>query len=381
MGLSARKKVILAKIESVYGTDSTPSGTDAMLVTALDVSPMEAETVERNLFRSYYGQAERLMSQIFSKASFEVELGGHGAGVVGAKPKIDELIRACGFSGSQKTISVTGITRSSSTATATIGSHSYEVGDKIFISGADQSEYNGMHTITAVGATTIQFAVSGTPVSPATGTMLMNSAYEYTPISESIPSITIYHNIDGVLHKLTGCKGTFSLDLSVKTIPKLKFEFTGLNNDPTDTAAPSVSFDDFLIPQVANTQNTTGFSLLGFSSGALESLNFALNNVVNYVTLIGKQYVEVLDRKANGSMSFEAPTIAAKDFWSAAKDQDTGTLAILHGSKNGNKVSLSCPRVMLDSPKYKEANGVMMMTCGVSIMPDDGDDEIVFQFK
>jgi hypothetical protein len=73
----------------------------------------------------------------------------------------------------------TSITRSGSTATMTIpaedASITYAVGQSLFISGATQPEYNGTFTITAnSGATaggTVSFTVSGTPATPATGTI------------------------------------------------------------------------------------------------------------------------------------------------------------------------------------------------------------------
>lgn len=377
--LSARKRLILVKKEDTYGEDSTPSGSNAILIQNPDVSPLEAETVERNLIRPYFGQAERLMTQTYAKATFEVELGGHGGGVVGQKPAIDDLICACGFEGEQKTLSV-AIASSDGVATVTCGTHTYNVGDKVKISGAEQSEYNGIKTITAKTSTTFSYVVTGSPASPATGTIVMDSSYEYTPISEDIPSVTIYHNIDGVLHKITGAKGTFSIGINVKSIPVFKFDFTGLNNVAVDAEAPTADYSSFSIPQVVNTENTTGYSLLGHS-GALESFEFSLNNEVNYVTLVGREYVNIFDRKATGSVSFEATTVAEKDFWTACKDQETGSLAITHGSQNSNIVSLTFPKVLLDSPKYKESNSVMMITCGVSIMPDDGNDEITIAFR
>jgi hypothetical protein len=340
---------------------------------------MEVSTVERNLIRPYFGQAEKLMAEIYAKATFEIELASHSAGVVGQIPAIDALIRACGFSGAQTTLSITSLTQTGGVATATIGTHTLKVGDKVSISGASPSAYNGTQTITAVTSTTFDYSVTGSPTSPATGTPVVNSAYVYTPISQSISSVTMYYNVDGVLHKITGAKGTFSIDLQVKNIPKLKFEFTGINNGPADVAQPTPDFSKFSIPQVSNTQNTTGFSLFGYS-GALESLSLALNNSVQYITLIGKQYADVLDRKVNGSMSFEAPTVAAKDFWTSASNQQTGALAITHGSQNGNKVSIACPRVLLDSPKYKESNNVMFLSCGVSVMPVTGNDEMTLTF-
>ena len=64
------------------------------------------------------------------------------------------------------------ITRSGSTATATMtGGHPFTTGQKVVISGATQTEYNGAFTITSTGSTTFTFTVTGTPATPATGTI------------------------------------------------------------------------------------------------------------------------------------------------------------------------------------------------------------------
>ncbi len=69
--------------------------------------------------------------------------------------------------------SVTSITRSGTTATVTIANHGYVTGDVIRISGATQAAYNGNFTITVpVGSTnTFTYTVSGSPATPATGTI------------------------------------------------------------------------------------------------------------------------------------------------------------------------------------------------------------------
>jgi hypothetical protein len=64
------------------------------------------------------------------------------------------------------------ITRSGSTATVTHTSHGLSSNNKVYISGADQDEYNGVQTITVTDANTYTYTVSGTPTTPATGTIV-----------------------------------------------------------------------------------------------------------------------------------------------------------------------------------------------------------------
>jgi uncharacterized phage protein gp47/JayE len=82
--------------------------------------------------------------------------------------------------------SITSITRSGSEATATTPSaHNLATGMSVTISGANEAAYNGTFTITATSLTTFTYEVSGSPSSPATGTITLG----YTGVSTAVRSI------------------------------------------------------------------------------------------------------------------------------------------------------------------------------------------------
>jgi len=64
------------------------------------------------------------------------------------------------------------ITRVGTTATVVQAEHGYNDTEVIFISGADQPEYNGKQTITYIDANTYSYTVAGSPATPATGTII-----------------------------------------------------------------------------------------------------------------------------------------------------------------------------------------------------------------
>ena len=72
------------------------------------------------------------------------------------------------------TVSTSSVTiaSSGSTATVTETAHGRATGDSVTIAGANQGAYNGVKTITVVDANTYTFTVSGSPASPATGTIV-----------------------------------------------------------------------------------------------------------------------------------------------------------------------------------------------------------------
>jgi len=80
------------------------------------------------------------------------------------------------------TIGVT-ITRSGSTAIVTLSSnHNLASGVSVDISGADQSEYNGTFVVTVTSASEFTYDIAGTPVTPATGTIMASYDTAYVEI-------------------------------------------------------------------------------------------------------------------------------------------------------------------------------------------------------
>lgn len=374
MSLLTRKRTILAKIESVYGTDPVPTGAaNAILVRNLNVVPINASTVQRDLIRPYLGNSDVMLAEVYAKVDFEIEVAG--AGAPGLSPAWAPLIEACAFAETINTHSVS-ITSAAGVATVTETAHGRSVGDKISISGCTQSAYNGTFTIVSVvDANDYTYSVAGSPTSPAAGTPVVGVSAVYTPVSSAFPSVTLYYNVDGVLHKITGARGTFEIAMSVKQIPVLKFSFTGIYNSPSDTVAPTVDYTAFQKPSVVNTQNTTNFSLFGYA-GFLESMSFNLSGDVQYRTLVGNESTLFVDRKPAGTFVFEAPTIATKDFFTIAKDGTTGSVAITQGTVAGNKVSFAAPRVSLGNPSYQDSQGVQMISVPFTAAPNTGNDEL-----
>lgn len=76
----------------------------------------------------------------------------------------------------------------SATGIATVNTaspHNYGTGQTITISGANEAEYNGDFEVTVVDADTFTYAVSGTPASPATGTIISSSVQVLVAVQSS----------------------------------------------------------------------------------------------------------------------------------------------------------------------------------------------------
>ena len=234
----------------------------------------------------------------------------------------------------------------------------------------------------------VEFCGSGTAgVAPRYGsalkacglseTVASNTSVTYAPISANFSSVTIHYNVDGVRHIVTGCRGNVALSAEVGAIPTLDFTFTGIYNAPTDTALPSVTYGNQATPLIFKNGNTSSFQLLSFA-GALQSLNFDIGNSIVYRELVGgTKEVLLTDRAANGSVTIEAPTLAQKDYFSAALvDSTLGNLTVTHGTTAGNICRLSSTKVDIGDVSYGEMDGVTMLEIPYTLVPSSANDEL-----
>lgn len=309
MALLTRRRVILAKIESTYGTDSTPTGAaNAILVRNLTITPLNAELIQRDLIRPYLGASPQLLAATSATVEFEVEIAG--SGTAGTAPAYGPLLRACGMAEADNATDVV-----------------------------------------------------------------------YTPVSTGFASVTIYFNVDGVQHKLTGARGNVALTINAREIPVYQFSFTGLYNAAADVALPTPDYTAFQAPQAANTDNTPTFSFFSYSA-PLQNLEINFNNEVVFRSLIGAESVIITNRNVSGTAVFEAPTITTKDFFTAAVDSITGALQLIHGTAAGKIVQLDSSVVSIGNPTYQDSDGIHMLSVPFNLVPtSSGNDEISITVK
>ena len=203
----------------------------------------------------------------------------------------------------------------------------------------------------------------------------------YAPVSTAFESNTLYINVDGVLHKMLGARGSFSLALSALAIPTIKFSFSGLYGAITDTAVPTVVLTAWQSPLPVNNTNTTGLTLQGYAGLAMSDLSIDMTNTVAFRSLVGGTEAVVLtNRQPVGSITFESTTVAAKDWFTAAKLATLGAFAVTHGTVAGNKVTITAPQVQVMAPKYSDKDGIAMTQCNLGFSPNTGNDELILSF-
>lgn len=91
-----RKSLILAKIETTSGSDSTPTtASNAILAQDLELKPMKTP-VERPAQMESFMRKQSLLGEEMYEVSFKTEIVG--SGVAGTAPRAGALLRACGMS-------------------------------------------------------------------------------------------------------------------------------------------------------------------------------------------------------------------------------------------------------------------------------------------
>jgi hypothetical protein len=202
----------------------------------------------------------------------------------------------------------------------------------------------------------------------------------YVPASSSHESCTIYYYQDGMLFKLTGCRGTVSFNFETGNKGMASFTITGHTATPTDSALPTPTYDSTTPPPFVN----AGFSIDAFSA-VINALAFDMGNKVatpaDANATDGYGEIQIVDRDVNGSFDPEAELVATEDFignWrsGAAMVLDTGSI----GSTQYNKYDLNMPAVSYRDVGPGDRDGVRTYELKYGAHESSGDDEITIVF-
>jgi hypothetical protein len=91
-----KRDTIYAKLETTYGTDSVPVGSDAVLILSLQHAPDRLRLVPRPALTGALGNPQQAYAGMLESVTITAEL--RGSGTAGTAPEIGPLLRACGLS-------------------------------------------------------------------------------------------------------------------------------------------------------------------------------------------------------------------------------------------------------------------------------------------
>lgn len=208
---------------------------------------------------------------------------------------------------------------------------------------------------------------------------------EYTPVSASFTSLSIYYHIDGVRRVMLGAMGTAEIMLNEGERPMFRFTFTGLDGGRTAVADPAVTLTAFRVPQVVSDVNSGDINLgATYSAGALSSgttypsrgLSINIGNTVSRKALLGGQSVIISGREMTGSANLDLTQAQEVTFMSDIAANTTTTLGFAHSTGAGVGILLHAPVVQRIDPSDVEYEGEFLMGLNLRFMPSSGNDEL-----
>lgn len=245
----------------------------------------------------------------------------------------------------------------------------------------------------------VAFAGSGTNNVAAPWTKLLEMAGFGAPVvggdnvtqslikPQDVPSGTFRFDIDnGQIHELVGARANVAFDLSPGAVPLMNFTVRGLYVDPVRGTALVPDYSAFQTP-VAPTEATVPTFQLHGRDLVMSQFTLDMGGQVNYRNVVNDESVKYADRNPQGQCTFDAESIADKDWFASSMNDLTGTLVYEIGTVAGRIVRLDAPvvQVFIDGQQQYQADesGIATFTAGMLFLPGSGagNDELVVTTK
>jgi len=305
---------LLAKAESTYGTDPTPTGGSNAVpaVRGAVTLTLESDPSERMILDGGYSRLIGDNSLPRAKIAFSVELLGNGTIQNGSTVHayLSPLLKACDMS---------------ETATA------------------ESSGGAGDGYIT---------------YKPAIG-------------SDAGNSVTIYFHSELKKHILTGCKGTVKFRLEAGKYAFADFEFSGIYNAIADASFPSLTFSYTNKPPLWVSGSTLTW---GSYTPIISKLDFDLGNEIGMrqdpTQATGIKGFLIGSRKIIGSFDPEAVAEATQPWFADWRTPTLRTLTAVLGSTAGNKFTFTST-CLIRSLNYSDRNQVRVHSVNFDVVKTD----------
>jgi len=305
-----RKKFLIAKIETTYGTDPSPvGGSDAVQVTNLELTPIESDNVQAAAFQGFLGNSTRgtLVANKRVSVTFDVELAG--SGTAGTAPAFGPLLKACGLSQTiVSSVSVTYAPVSSSFDSATI--YCFYDGTQHKITGARGTvSFNmtaGQFAVASFNFIGIYNAPDGTALS---GSFTVANQAAALEVNDTNVTTATFHGVTS--SRIESFDLALNNELLYKETASNK-EVLITNRAPGGTAvleAPAIGTTDFFAKAVAVATGSTSL-VLGATGGNIVTVNAAQTDITgcsyadtNGVIALSMPYLALPTTAGNNEMS------------------------------------------------------------------------------
>lgn len=310
-----RKSVILAKVETTYGTDSVPTGAANAILISNATYELQYANVSRDLIRPFLGGSEELAGTRFARVTFEVEWSN--SGTAGTAPAWGPLLRACGFAESSLTapvrIEYTPI--SANFTSLTIYHH---------LDGALRK------ILGAVGTVEFRLGEGERPIMAFT--------------------------FDGLDGGTTATADPTAVFTAFKT--------------------PAV-VNDFNSGDIKLGSTYSAGALTGGTVYPSRGVQINVGNTVAQIALLGAQRTSITQREVTGSMQLDLSAADEVSFRSAVNNNTLTSLSFEHQTGAGVGMLLHSPAVQRTNPRDEDFNGEAQMSMDLRFVPgNSGNDEL-----
>lgn len=220
-------------------------------------------------------------------------------------------------------------------------------------------------------------------------TVTASSRVDYTLVSTSIPTSTIWVYVDGILMKFTYCVGTVDVSGNMGELGKINFSFTGLVTDPTATAVPVPTLTAFTrpvacAPGITSLQSGVSYSAGAFTGGTAinyKSFTLDLANDVQKRVLSATEDVGIYDRAPKMSVTYDGTAAAEVAAHAAMKAGTIGSYGWQLGTTAGNIAMVHAAFAVPTGVSQEKDGSTIYVKQDFTLKPSVGNDELRIVFK
>lgn len=213
-------------------------------------------------------------------------------------------------------------------------------------------------------------------------TITAGTSVVYALVSSGFSSVTCYVYQDGTVHKVVGCFGDASLDISGEGVPVYKITLWGIYVPVADIAFPTVDVSAYQRPVLACADNTTPVSIFGYA-GSFKSFSLKFGNDVQTREYPGGvKKVLIVDRKSSGSIELEAVTVATFNPYTLFSGATPGAISVTHGTVAGNIVTIAAGQAVPKNAKFTTDQNLINLGFDFDAIPSAaGNDDFSITVK
>lgn len=204
----------------------------------------------------------------------------------------------------------------------------------------------------------------------------------YDPISDNIPTLTMWLYEDGVVKKIKGAQGTVKISAENGKPVYADFTFTGVWDGITDAAMITPTFETTVPPVLLS----AAFSVDSYAA-KISKLDIDMANAIALLDDIssptGYSVASITGRQPVGSFDPEMTTVVTYDWFGKWLAGGTGAMSASVGATQYNKYAISAPAVQYTKIADADRNGVAIndVTVKLNQSSSAGNDEIQLVFS